>query len=160
MEYEYFTDTLANNTVFKSTWIDEDTSAQFKSWMLSVPDLSYQYSAMIIANMPSPRYESYENSDFQKIHSAVTGHLYPITNHLGLYDLNTNLSLLRSMQNYSFGVLFIGLIFDILLLIFIVVACLLIYSLLLISVETKTFEIGVMRLIGLTKGGFVGLILT
>ena len=29
-----------------------------------------------------------------------------------------------------------------------------------ISVETKTFEIGVMRLIGLTKLGFVGMILT
>lgn len=40
------------------------------------------------------------------------------------------------------------------------VAILLIYSLLLISVETKTFEIGVMRLVGLTKTGFIGLILT
>ena len=68
--------------------------------------------------------------------------------------------MLRSMQVYSYAVLFIGLIFDILLLIFVVVSCLLIYSLLLISVETKTFEIGVMRLIGLTKLGFVGLVMT
>ena len=64
------------------------------------------------------------------------------------------------MQTYSFSVMFIGLIFNILLLIFVVVACLLIYSLLLISVETKTFEIGVMRLIGLSKFGFVGMIFT
>jgi len=64
------------------------------------------------------------------------------------------------MEAYSYAVLFIGLIFNVLLLIFIVVSCLLIYSLLLISVETKTFEIGVMRLIGLTKGGFIGMILT
>jgi len=64
------------------------------------------------------------------------------------------------MQSYSFAVLFIGLIFNVLLLIFIVIACLLIYSLLLISVETKTYEIGVMRLVGLTKGGFVGMIFT
>ena len=56
--------------------------------------------------------------------------------------------------------MFIGLIFNVLLFIFIVVSCLLIFSLLLISVETKTFEIGVMRLVGLTKFGFVGLILT
>ena len=56
--------------------------------------------------------------------------------------------------------MFIGLIFNMLLLIFVVVACLLIYSLLLISVETKTFEIGVMRLVGLTKTGMVGMILT
>ena len=44
--------------------------------------------------------------------------------------------------------------------IFVVVAILLIYSLLLISVETKTFEIGVMRLVGLTKGGFIAMVLT
>ena len=70
----------------------------------------------------------------------------PIANQLGFYYIDTNLDLLTSMQMYSYAVLFIGLIFDVLLLIFIVVACLLIYSLLLISVETKTFEIGVMRL--------------
>ena len=56
--------------------------------------------------------------------------------------------------------LFVGLIFDILIIIFVVVAILLIYSLLLISVETKTFEVGVMRMIGLTKCGFVSMILT
>ena len=55
--------------------------------------------------------------------------------------------------------MFIGLIFDILLLIFVVISCLLIYSLLLISVETKAFEIGVMRLVGLTKAAFVALIM-
>ena len=77
-----------------------------------------------------------------------------------MFSIGTNLDLLRSMQVYSYAVLFIGLIFDILLLIFVVVSCLLIYSLLLISVETKTFEIGVMRLIGLTKLGFVGLVMT
>ena len=90
----------------------------------------------------------------------MLGYLYPITNNLGLYDLGTNLTLLFSMQTYSYAVLFIGLIFDVLLLIFVVVSCLLIYSLLLISVETKTFEIGVMRLVGLTKCGFTGMILT
>ena len=64
------------------------------------------------------------------------------------------------MKTYTSAVLFIGLIFDVLLLIFTVIACLLIYSLLLISVETKTFEIGVMRMVGLTKAGFVGMIMT
>lgn len=90
----------------------------------------------------------------------MIGYLYPITNHIGPYGVGTNLTLLFQMQTYSYVVLFIGLIFDVLLLIFIVVACLLIYSLLLISVETKTFEIGIMRLVGLTKGGFIGMIMT
>lgn len=70
------------------------------------------------------------------------------------------MNLLFQMQSYSYAVLFIGLIFDVLLMIFIVVSCLLIYSLLLISVETKAFETGVMRLVGLTKRGFIGMIIT
>ena len=56
--------------------------------------------------------------------------------------------------------MFIGLIFDIMLLIFVVVAVLLVFSLILISVETKAFEFGVMRLVGLTKLGFVAIIFT
>ena len=79
---------------------------------------------------------------------------------LGFYNVISFPVLLNALLPYDFAVMFIGLIFDILLIIFIVVAVLLIYSLLLISVETKTFEFGVMRLVGLTKRGFVGMILT
>ena len=56
--------------------------------------------------------------------------------------------------------LFIGMIFDIILIILVIVSILLIYSLLLVSVETKTLEIGIMRQTGLTKKGLVALILT
>jgi hypothetical protein len=56
--------------------------------------------------------------------------------------------------------MFIGLIFDIILILFIVVSILLIYSLLMISVETKTFEFGVMRMVGLSERGFITMILT
>ena len=78
----------------------------------------------------------------------------------GFYDLNVEYELLEKMKETEAPLLFIGLVFNILLLIFIVVSVLLIYSLLLISVETKTFEIGVMRLMGLSKAGFVALVLT
>ena len=113
-----------------------------------------------MTNLPSPRYATYENNNFEEIQKAILSYLGPIASHLGTFGLHTNLVLIRQMQVYSYAVMFIGLIFDIQLLIFVVVACLLIYSLLLISVETKTFEIGVMRLVGLTKKGFIGLILT
>ena len=52
----------------------------------------------------------------------------------------------------------IGLIFDIMLILFVAISVLLIYSLLMINIETKTFEIGVMRLVGLSKGGFIAMI--
>ena len=56
--------------------------------------------------------------------------------------------------------MFIGLIFDVIVILFVIVAILLIYSLLLISVETKTFEIGIMRMVGLSKSNFIGLVFT
>ncbi len=64
------------------------------------------------------------------------------------------------MKSYSIIILLLGLVFDVLLIIFVVISCLLIYSLLLISVETKTFETGVMRLVGLTKKGYAAMIMT
>ena len=83
-----------------------------------------------------------------------------IVDALGFYPVVTYLDLLDQMQTYSMAVLFVGLIFDILLILFVIVSVILIYSLLLISVETKTFDIGVMRLVGLSKTGFVLMIFT
>ena len=68
--------------------------------------------------------------------------------------------MLDQLGLYNYFVMFIGLIFNILLIIFVVVAILLVFSLLMISVEKKSFEFGVMRLVGLTKAGFVAMVLT
>ena len=64
------------------------------------------------------------------------------------------------MQLYNFAILFIGLVFSIVIILFIVISILLIYSLLMITTETKTFDIGIMRLIGLSSSGFVAMIFT
>jgi len=69
-----------------------------------------------------------------------------------------NLNILAKMQTYSQATLFLGLIFDIIILLFVIISILLIYSLLMISVETKTFEIGVMRMVGLSKTGLISLV--
>ena len=64
------------------------------------------------------------------------------------------------MTIYNFALLFIGLIFDIVMILFVIISVLLIYSLLMITTETKTFDTGVMRLLGLTSYGFIAMILT
>ena len=64
------------------------------------------------------------------------------------------------MKTYSLAMLFLGLIFDIILILFVIISILLIYSLLMISVETKTFDNGLMRLVGLSKCGYVAMVLT
>jgi ABC-type antimicrobial peptide transport system permease subunit len=62
---------------------------------------------------------------------------------------------LQMMQEFSIGILFFHLIFNIVELIFILISILLIYSLLLIRLETKTLEIGIMRMVGTSKSGLV-----
>jgi ABC-type antimicrobial peptide transport system permease subunit len=78
---------------------------------------------------------------------------------LGFYTVNTQMDLLEQMKTYSYAVLFLGLIFSILIILFVAISVLLIYSLLMISVETKTYEHAVMRLVGLSKSNFIFLIL-
>lgn len=63
------------------------------------------------------------------------------------------------MKNYNVAILIFSLIFNVVLLIFIVISVLLIYSLIMIGVETKTFETGIMRMVGISKKGMVLMIL-
>ena len=79
---------------------------------------------------------------------------------LGFFNVNSHPVLLQQLAIYNMAVLFVGLIFDVTLIIFVIVATLLVFSLLLISVESKTFENGVLRLVGLNKLGQTGMILT
>ena len=58
------------------------------------------------------------------------------------------------------AMLVLALVFNIIIILLIAISILLIYSLLMNSVETKTFENGIMRLVGFTKPGYVSLILT
>lgn len=63
------------------------------------------------------------------------------------------------MERYSNAILMLGLVFDIIILLFIILSVLLIYSLLMINVESKSFEFGVMRMVGLSKGGIINMVL-
>ncbi len=74
---------------------------------------------------------------------------------LGFYQPISYMGLLQAMQLFALGSLNLGLVFSIIVILFTVISVLLIYSLLMISVETKSFENGVLRLVGLSKGDCV-----
>lgn len=89
----------------------------------------------------------------------MTQYANQVTEALGYYPVIISLDNLSDMKTYSTAVLFMGLIFDIIILLFIIIAILLIYSLLMISVETKTFEMGVIRMLGLSNAGIIAMVL-
>ena len=109
--------------------------------------------------LPSPRTEYYASQDFKKTKTKVLGVMNEIIAALGDYPVIAQNNLLLEMSYFSAGILFLGLVFNILLIMFVMIAVLLIYSLLMITTETKTFDTGVMRLLGLSSSGFVSMIL-
>ena len=77
---------------------------------------------------------------------------------LGFYDIESDMPLLVDLSLLSYGVLLLGIVFDVIIILFISISILLIYSLLMVSVETKTFDQGVFRMVGITRGDTVSMI--
>ena len=131
----------------------------FYDW-LRVEHRPYDFANQFLYTLPEPRYDFYETSSYNTMQDRILERTDELIEAIGFYDINAQYELLDKMKTTEAPLLFIGLIFNVMLLIFILVSVLLIYSLLLISVETKTFEIGVMRLLGLSRAGFIALVLT
>ena len=106
------------------------------------------------------RIKYYQTSSVAKMRENVYGKTNEITEFLGFYPLKASNKLMSQMTIFNFAILFIGLVFSIVIILFVVISILLIYSLLMITTETKTFDIGIMRLIGLSSSGFVAMIFT
>ena len=115
---------------------------------------------MLMMTMPGDRLSYYMTSDVAEMRLSVFDETEKITRELGFYPTQANTKLLTQMALYNVAILFIGLVFNVLIILFVVISVLLIYSLLMITTETKTFDFGVMRLVGLSSKGFVAMIFT
>lgn len=146
---------------FLSPYLPEKltNNAGFMEW-LNTPNLMDEFAGMLMMVLPGDRLSYYRTADVAKMRSEIYDYTNEIVDTLGFYPVLANNALLDDMQIYNFAILFIGLVFDIVLILFIVISVLLIYSLLMITTETKTFDIGIMRLIGLSSSGFVAMIFT
>ena len=106
---------------------------------------------MLMYTLPSPRYKWYEESNYQKLQDGVLTETNAAIDRLGFYDVRAFTGLLDTMKLTSAATLVIGILFSIIVALFVVISILLIYSLLMITVEKKTFENGVLRMLGLSK---------
>ena len=108
-----------------------------------------------MVTLPSPRFKYYQNDDIDQIKENIFDYANDIVNTLGFFRVSTGLPLLDMVESFSLFILYIGLVGNLVVILFVITAILLIYSLLMISIERKTFEFGVMRLQGLTKKGLI-----
>lgn len=142
MEYKHFLPLIAR-------YLPKDLAAKpkFKEYLQSKgPSLIYELSDYLVMTLPYPRVKYYQSSDYAAIQSGVVRQAANVVDKMGFYDTRVSLDVLKAMEIFSQAILFLGLIFDMIILLFIMLSILLIYSLLMISVESKTFEFGVMRM--------------
>ena len=99
-----------------------------------------------MVTLPSPRFKYYQNDDIDQIKENIFDYANEIVNTLGFFRVSTGLPLLEMVESFSLFILYIGLVGNLVVILFVITAVLLIYSLLMISIERKTFEFGVMRL--------------
>lgn len=119
----------------------------------------YQAVPNVHFNVPPPRFQSYSSSDYATNARAVVTWSSKIVYDLGLNQLQSSVPLLDSMQTNTYIVAFLNLILNIMTILLSAISILLIYSLLLISVESRTFELGVLRMVGLSRSGLVQMLL-
>jgi len=139
------------------------TEEQFKGFRAFLAaegeEQAYQLSDFMMMTLPKPRVAFYQSNNYFEIQRGVTNYANEVIDALGFFPVRMQMPVLKQMQVFSNAILILGLIFDIIILLFIILSVLLIYSLLMISVESKTFEFGVMRMVGLSKSGIINMII-
>jgi ABC-type antimicrobial peptide transport system permease subunit len=90
---------------------------------------------------------------------TITTYLKQLEEFLGYYPVQINSDLLNNIQKLEMGILVVKLILNLVKAILVVISVLIINSLVLTSVESKTFELSVMRMVGQNKVGVVLLII-
>eukprot|EP01080_Neovahlkampfia_damariscottae_P011341 gene11341-4509_t len=118
----------------------------------------YATASHLYFNYPN-RLNMYKDSVFDNIQNSAIKFGSMLNYLLGFNQIQANFEILDILYKNRFVSLFLGLIINIIITVLSGLSIILIYSLLLINVENRTFEIGVMRMIGMSKVGVISLIL-
>jgi ABC-type antimicrobial peptide transport system permease subunit len=119
----------------------------------------YEYAATVNINLPPPRIAAYMESNYDTLQRNVISWAGAVLYKLGFNQLSTAVPVLSQLFTTRFFSLFLGLILNLIILILLFLSILLIYSLLMINVETRMFEFGILRMVGTTRKGIIGLLL-
>lgn len=108
--------------------------------------------------LPEPRTEFYLQH-FDDVMSDVMRHMSFVEQSLGYFPVTVEAFILQDFKLAHLSVTFLQLIFNLVMLLLFMISVLLIYSLLMLSVESKSFELGVMRMVGLSKVNVIVLVI-
>ena len=89
----------------------------------------------------------------------VMDHMSFVEDSLGYFPITVEAFIMQDFKMAHLSVTFLQLIFNLVMLLLFMISVLLIYSLLMLSVESKSFELGVMRMVGLSKNNVMALVI-
>jgi len=153
-EMKYFMPLLVSHM----PWTTARYNKNYNDFINYLRDIKMQeYASQVIFNMEN-RMEIYKNSNFDEVQNSLIKFSSEISLDLGIFSYRLNLPLYKLLSKLKFVQLFLGITLSLILAILFILGTILIYNILLVSVETKTFEFGVIRMIGLSKTGIAQLI--
>jgi len=118
-----------------------------------------EFTSEVSINLPPERVETYLTSNYDELQKSVITFATEAIFVVGFTEVDIDTPILDEVRPLRFFSLFLGLILSIILTILFVLSFMLIDSLLMISIETRTFELGVHRMTGLTRTGIVSMLL-
>ncbi|KAJ6253531.1 hypothetical protein M0813_12944 [Anaeramoeba flamelloides] len=119
-----------------------------------------EFTDIILWNLEPPRNDYYRKNDYDHVQKLIIDFISKLLYRIGFDQISVNLPILRNMRFYSNFSMFLGIILNVILAILVILSIVLIYSLLLVSIETRTFQMAVFRTIGMSKAGLIKLILS
>eukprot|EP01114_Cavostelium_apophysatum_P013966 TRINITY_DN3496_c0_g1_i1.p1 TRINITY_DN3496_c0_g1~~TRINITY_DN3496_c0_g1_i1.p1 ORF type:complete len:1078 (-),score=280.91 TRINITY_DN3496_c0_g1_i1:34-3267(-) len=110
----------------------------------------YQYAESILWNLPPPRVEAYLDTDTDAIQKELVAFASQLSFDVGFGQVTPYLLVLSSLQQTNYFSMFLGMILNVVIFILMLLSVMLIYSLLTVSVDKRSFEMGVLRSMGIS----------
>eukprot|EP01063_Lacrimia_lanifica_P003040 TRINITY_DN11637_c1_g1_i1.p1 TRINITY_DN11637_c1_g1~~TRINITY_DN11637_c1_g1_i1.p1 ORF type:complete len:1005 (+),score=334.65 TRINITY_DN11637_c1_g1_i1:293-3307(+) len=119
-----------------------------------------KYATEVTVNLPPPKRRNlYSQSNYDTMQEEAVAWMSQVVYNAGFNQVATDPPILSYMRSVRFFTLFLGLLVSLVVVVLMCLAVLLIYSLLMINVETRTFELGILRMVGMQRPDLVQLVL-
>lgn len=119
----------------------------------------HDFAQKVLFNLPPPRIQAYLSNDYNQVKARVLDFATRLVARLGFQSVETKIMLLDELSTLRFLAMFLGLIVSLIVVCLSSLLCLLIYTLLLVSVEQRGFSLGVLRMLGASRKSIIRLIL-
>jgi ABC-type antimicrobial peptide transport system permease subunit len=155
MEQEYFLELISEN-------LDNETLSMFPDFPMILKNQKISdFANTVILNFPKPRIDSYLVSNMDDLQYKGVSFANKVIETLGedgRDNLKLDMPVIEKMKPLFYGSIFLGLILNVIIIILFTLSLILIHSLLVITTETNTFQLGLLRMLGTTKSGVIKII--